>query len=103
MTRKFVKLKHPGGWNYIPTHFTNTPPGVGIKFLPWVPITKNRKNIGFLTNRAGRNKIPYHLGNYSFPCGFAARERIIFRVVRNFIPSRAIGQESYNILNILKD
>ena len=45
----------------------------------------------------GRNKIPYHLGNYSFPCGFAARERIISLVVRNFIPTRAIGQESYII------
>ena len=71
-------------------------PGVGIKFLPWVPITKNRKNIGFLTNRAGRNKIPYHEGNYSFPSGEAARERIIPQVVRNFIPTQAIGQESYS-------
>ena len=53
-------------------------------------------NIGFLTNRAGRNKIPYHEGNYSFPSGEAARERIIPQVVRNFIPTQAIGQESYS-------
>ena len=51
--------------------------------------------IGLLTNRLGRNKIPYHLGNNSSPCGFAARGRIISLVVRNFIPTRAIGQESY--------
>ena len=54
-------------------------------------------NIGFLTNRAGRNKIPYHAENNSFPSGEAARERIIFQVVRNFISSQAIGQESYII------
>ena len=53
-------------------------------------------NIGFLTNRAGRNKIPYHAENNSFPSGEAARERIIFQVVRNFISSQAIGQESYS-------
>ena len=52
--------------------------------------------IGFLTNRAGRNKIPYHAENNSFPSGEAARERIIFQVVRNFISSQAIGQESYS-------
>ena len=57
--------------------------------------------IGFLTNRAGRNKIPYHEGNYSFPSGEAARERIIPQVVRNFIPTRAIGQESYITSSIL--
>ena len=54
------------------------------------------ENIGFLTNRAGRNKIPYHAENNSFPSGEAARERIIFQVVRNFISSQAIGQESYS-------
>ena len=57
---------------------------------------KCNDNIGFLTNRAGRNKIPYHEGNYSFPSGEAARERIIPQVVRNFIPTQAIGQESYS-------
>ena len=36
-----------------------------------------------------------YLGNHSFSCGFAARERMISLVVRNFIPTRAIGQESY--------
>jgi len=58
-------------------------------------ITKFHKN-RTPDHRLGRNKIPYHLGNYSFPCGFAARERIISLVVRNFIPTRAIGQESYS-------
>ena len=52
--------------------------------------------IGFLTNRAGRNKIPYHEGNNSSPSGEAARGRIISQVVRNFIPTQAIGQESYS-------
>ena len=56
----------------------------------------SRNNIGFLTNRAGRNKIPYHEGNYSSPSGEAARERIIPQVVRNLIPTQAIGQESYS-------
>ena len=41
---KIHQIDHPGGRNFIPTHFTNTPPRVGIKFLPRVPITKNRKN-----------------------------------------------------------
>ena len=61
-----------------------------------VDASGNVSNIGFLTNRAGRNKIPYHEGNYSFPRGEAARERIIPQVVRNFIPTQAIGQESYS-------
>ena len=52
--------------------------------------------IGFLTNRAGRNEIPYHEGNNSSPSGEAARGRIISQVVRNFIPTQAIGQESYS-------
>jgi len=59
-------------------------------------MNENLNIIGFLTNRAGRNKIPYHEGNYSFPSGEAARERIIPQVVRNFIPTQAIGQESYS-------
>ena len=42
-------------------------------------------NIGFLTNRAGRHKIPYHAKNNSFPSGEVARERIVFQVVRNIL------------------
>jgi len=61
-----------------------------------VSTSLRKKNIGFLTNRAGRNKIPYHEGNNSSPSGEAARGRIISQVVRNFIPTQAIGQESYS-------
>ena len=68
---------------------------IWISFVSVLVLLLKFIRIGLLTNRLGRNKIPYHLGNYSFPCGFAARERIISLVVRNFIPTRAIGQESY--------
>ena len=52
--------------------------------------------IGLLTNRLGRNEIPYHSGNHSYHSWpSATRVRIISLVVRNFIPTRAIGQESY--------
>ena len=57
------------------------------EFVKKFPAVYLVSNIGFLTNRAGRNKIPYHEGNYSFPSGEAARERII---------PQAIGQESYS-------
>ena len=70
---------------------------IWISFVSVLVLLLKFIRIGLLTNRLGRNKIPYHLGNYSFPCGFAARERIISLVVRNFIPTRAIGQESYII------
>ena len=36
-------MDHPGSRNFIPTQNMDHP-GVGIKFLPWVPITKNHKN-----------------------------------------------------------
>ena len=68
---------------------------IWISFVSVLVLLLKFIRIGLLTNRLGRNKIPYHLGNYSFPCGFAAQERIISLVVRNFIPTRAIGQESY--------
>ena len=47
VSRNFIPTKnmnHPVSRNFIPTKNMNHP-GVGIKFLPWVPITKNRKNI----------------------------------------------------------
>ena len=68
---------------------------IWIRFVSVLVLLLKFIRIGLLTNRLGRNKIPYHLGNYSFPCGFAARKRIISLMVRNFIPKRAIGQESY--------
>ena len=68
---------------------------IWISFVSVLVLLLKFIRIGLLTNRLGRNKIPYHLGNYSFPCGFAARERIISLVVRNFIPTRAIGEEFY--------
>ena len=40
---KIRQIDHPRGRNCIPT-WVIYHPGVGIKFLPWVPITKNRKN-----------------------------------------------------------
>ena len=46
-SRNFIPTKnidHPGSRNFIPTQNMDHP-GVGIKFLPWVPITKNDKNI----------------------------------------------------------
>ena len=67
------------------------------KAILFISIVVLLVNIGFLTNRAGRNKIPYHKGNYSYPSGRRPRVvRIIPRVVRNFIPTQAIGQESYS-------
>ena len=68
---------------------------IKMSFVLLVVLLLKIIRIGLLTNRLGRNKIPYHLGNNSSPCGFAARGRIISLVVRNFIPTRAIGQESY--------
>ena len=76
---------------------------IWISFVSVLVLLLKFIRIGLLTNRLGRNKIPYHLGNYSFPCGFAARERIISLVVRNFIPTRAIGQESYIIVRVVKN
>ena len=97
--KNFVKMTE-NSWNW-------STRGVGILFLPILliyhpggqfsvklAITKFIR-IGLLTNHLGRNKIPYPLGNYSFPRGFAAWERIISLGVRNFIPTLVIGQESY--------
>ena len=70
---------------------------IWISFVSVLVLLLKFIRIGLLTNRLGRNKIPYHSGNYSYhSCPSATRVRIISLVVRNFIPTRAIGQESYN-------